>query len=160
MVKNVKKKDSVWIAQTADVVGNVTIGEESSIWYRAVVRGDIAPIEIGEGTNVQDGAVLHGSLGTPVTVGNCVTIGHNAIVHGCTVGNNVLIGMGAIVLDNAVIGDNCIVGAGSLVTKGKEFPAGSLILGSPAKAVRQLTQEEIKKTADNAMEYMVLKGLQ
>lgn len=160
MVKNIKKKDSVWIAPTADVIGNVTIGEESSVWYRAVVRGDVCAITIGEGSNIQDGAVIHGNFGHPVTIGNCVTIGHNAIVHGCTIGNNVLVGMGAIILDDAEIGENCIIGAGALVTSGKKIPSGSLVLGSPAKVVREVTKEEITKNADNAMEYMCLKNLQ
>ncbi len=160
MVKNIKKADSVWIAPTADVIGNVTIGEESSVWYRAVIRGDMCPITIGEGSNVQDGAVIHGNLGQPVEIGNCVTIGHNAIIHGCKIGNNVLVGMGAIILDEAQIGDNCIIGAGALVTGGKKIPAGSLVLGSPAKVVREVTREEIKRNADNAMEYMCLKNLQ
>lgn len=128
-------------AKSADVVGDVTIGEESSIWYGAVVRGDDEPISVGKRTNVQDCAVLHGAIGFPVNVGDNCTIGHSAIVHGCTVGNNVLIGMGSIVLNGAVIEDDCIIGAGAMVTEGKVIPKGSVVIGVN-KILRESTKEE------------------
>ena len=143
----------VYIAEGAKIVGDVTIGEDSSVWYNAVIRGDSNSITIGENTNVQDNAVLHTSHSHALKIGDNVTIGHGAIVHGCTVGNNVLIGMGAIVLDGAVVEDNCIIGAGALVTQNKVMPEGSLVLGNPAKVVRELTQEEIKSIQINADEY-------
>lgn len=143
----------VYIAEGAKIIGDVTIGEDSSVWYNAVIRGDSNSIVIGENTNVQDNAVLHTSHSHALTIGNNVTIGHGAIVHGCTIGNNVLVGMGAIVLDGAVVEDNCIIGAGALVTQNKVMPAGSLILGNPAKVVREITEEEKKAILENADEY-------
>ncbi len=132
----------VYVARTAVVVGDVEIGERSSVWYHAVLRGDINRIVVGHHTNVQDNAVLHVADAFPCRVGNWVTIGHSAIVHACTVGDEVLVGMGATILDGAVIGPQCIVGANALVTQRQEVPAGSLVLGSPAEAVRPLTPEE------------------
>jgi carbonic anhydrase/acetyltransferase-like protein (isoleucine patch superfamily) len=129
---------SSWVAPSADVVGDARLGREVGIWFGAVVRADNTPILIGERTNIQEGAMLHSDPDAPLIVGAGVTVGHHAILHGCTIGTNVLIGMGAIVLNHAVIGDNCLVGAGALVTEGKQFPPGSLIVGSPARAVRQL----------------------
>lgn len=156
-----KKPDKhIFIAKNATVVGDVRVGEDSSIWYAAVVRGDQAPITIGERTNVQDGSVVHVDIKTPTIIGDGVTIGHNCTIHGCDIGDNVLIGMGATVMNRANIPDNCIVGAGALVTQGKTFPEGSLILGSPAKAVRQLTDEEIQGIRDNAAEYVQLMDLE
>ena len=143
----------VFIAEGAKLIGDVTIGEDSSVWYNAVIRGDSNSIVIGENTNVQDNAVLHTSHSHALTIGDNVTIGHGAIVHGCTVGNNVLIGMGAIVLDGAVIEDNCIIGAGALVTQNKVIPMGSLALGNPAKVVRELKEEEKASIMRNADEY-------
>ncbi|RAP51799.1 MAG: gamma carbonic anhydrase family protein [Methanosphaera sp. rholeuAM270] len=140
----------------AKVVGDVTLNDNVSIWYNAVVRGDEAPISIDEGSNVQDNCVIHVSEGKPVTIGKNVSVGHGAIVHGCTIDDNVIIGMGAIILNGAHIKANCLVGAGALVTENKEFPEGSLIIGSPAKAVRQLNEEEIKGIYDNAAEYVNL----
>ena len=145
---------SVYIADGAKVVGKVEIGVNSSVWFNAVIRADLDSEKIGENTNVQDNAVVHTSKNFGVQIGNNVTVGHSAIVHGCTVGNNVLIGMGAIVLDGAVIEDNCIIGAGSLVTQGKLIPAGSLAFGNPAKVVRQLTDDEIRSITDNAISYI------
>ncbi|MES2339060.1 MAG: gamma carbonic anhydrase family protein [Pseudomonadota bacterium] len=127
-----------WVAPSADVIGDVDLGDEASVWFGAVIRGDNTPILIGARSNVQEGAALHSDPGAPLTVGSDVTIGHHAILHGCTVGARSLIGMGATVLNRAVIGEDCIVGAGALVTEGKVFPAGSLIVGSPARAVRTL----------------------
>ncbi len=144
---------SVFLASGAQVVGNVEIGENSSIWYNAVLRGDSHPIKIGKNTNVQDNAVLHVNLNQGLVIGDDVTIGHGAIVHACTVGNNVLIGMGAIVLDGAVIGDNCIIGAGALITQNKVILDGSMVYGNPAKIVRPLSEEEVLSVAESAKHY-------
>lgn len=143
----------VYLAEGAKIVGDVTIGEGSSVWYNAVIRGDSNPIVIGENTNVQDNAVLHVSHSHAMFIGDNVTIGHGAIVHGCTIGNNVLIGMGAIILDGAVIEDNCIIGAGALVTQNKMISSGSLAFGNPAKVMRQITEEEKDSILENANEY-------
>ena len=134
--------------------GDVTVGDDSNFWYGAVVRGDAAPVSIGEHTNVQDNAVIHGSIGHPVRVGDGVTIGHSAIVHGCTVGDNTLIGMGAIVLDDAVIGKNCIIGAGALVSGGTIVPDGSIWFGAPAKLHRQMREKDIEANRRNADHYV------
>ncbi|WP_448657961.1 gamma carbonic anhydrase family protein [Sphingomonas sp. CJ99] len=127
-----------WVAPSADLIGDVRLGDGASIWFGAVARGDNTPILIGARSNVQEGAMLHSDPGAPLTIGQDCTIGHHAILHGCTLGNRVLIGMGAIVLNNAHIPDDCIVGAGALVTEGKTFEPGTLIIGSPARAVRTL----------------------
>ena len=134
--------DSAYVASGAVVIGAVTLGPNSSVWHNSVLRGDINTIEIGEGSNVQDGSVLHLADDYGVKVGKYVTIGHMAMVHACTIGDECLIGMSATILDGAVIGEQSIVGAGALVTKGTQVPAGSLVLGSPAKVVRALTAEE------------------
>ena len=144
------------IAAEAVISGDVTIGENSSIWYFSVVRGDEAPVKIGCGTNIQENCTVHVSEGLPAVIGDGVTVGHNAVLHSCTVGNGSLIGMGAVVLDEAVIGENCLVAAGSLVTKGTVFPDGSLIMGSPAKIKRLLTEEEIQDMRQNAETYLEL----
>ncbi len=145
---------SVYIAPGAQVIGDVTIGAESSVWFNAVVRGDSSSITIGERTNIQDLCVLHVDRGHSLTIGDDVTVGHGAIVHGCTVGNRVLVGMGAIILNDAVIGDDCIIGAGALVTGGVTIPAGSLVLGSPAKVVRPVTEEQKRDTLANGAVYV------
>jgi carbonic anhydrase/acetyltransferase-like protein (isoleucine patch superfamily) len=132
----------VFIAKSAVVLGDVRMGDQSSVWYNATVRGDINYIEIGHHTNIQDNAVLHLADDYPCIIGNYVTVGHSAIIHACTIGNEVLVGMGAIVLDGAVVGDQCLIGAKALVTGGTKIPAGSLVLGSPAKVARALTAEE------------------
>lgn len=132
----------VYIARGAAVLGDVTIGDFSSIWYNAVVRGDINRIVIGHHTNVQDNAVLHLADDYPCLIGNYVTIGHSAIVHACTVGDECLVGMGAVILDGSVVGDQCLIGAKALVTNRSQIPAGSLVMGAPAKVVRALTAEE------------------
>ena len=147
---------SAYLAPTAIVEGDVNIGAASSVWHHTVLRADLAPITIGARTNIQDGAILHVSTEHPVLLGDDVTVGHGAIVHGCTVGSCSLVGMGAIVLDGAEIGDHCIVGAGSLVTKGKVIPNGTLALGSPARVVRKLRPEEYDELAHNAAEYVRL----
>lgn len=144
----------VYVAEGAKIIGDVTIGEDSSVWYNAVIRGDSNSIVIGENTNVQDNAVLHTSHSHGLKIGDNVTIGHGAIVHGCTIGNNVLIGMGAIVLDGAVVEDNCIIGASALVTQNKVMPEGSLVLGNPAKMVRVISEEEKASIIKNAKEYV------
>ncbi len=135
--------EPVFVAPGARVVGRVEIGPRSSLWYNVVVRGDVDVVKIGSGTNIQDGSVLHEDEGFPLLVGDNVTVGHNAVLHGCRVGDGVVIGMGAIILSGAKIGDNSVVGAGALVPQGKEIPPRVLALGSPAKVVRELTQEEI-----------------
>ena len=148
-----KKRTSdsdVLIAEGAVVVGDVTLAKGVSVWYNAVIRGDEAPIEVGENTNIQDGAILHARA----VVGSNCTVGHCAIVHGCTVGNHTLIGMGAILLDGAKIGDHCIVGAGALVTGKLDASAGSMVLGSPAKVVRPLTQAEMDSVDASVQEYL------
>ena len=144
MIKSAKLGKEVWVAKSADVVGNVEIGDESSVWYHATIRGDINQVKIGAGTNIQDGAVVHVDVKNPCIIGSMTSIGHNATIHGCTIGNRTLIGMGSIVLNGAKIGDNCIIGAGSLVTEGTEIPSGHLAFGSPARVIRELTPEEIE----------------
>lgn len=146
---------TAWIADTARVVGNVQLGAESSIWFGAVIRGDQAePVRVGERTNIQDGAVLHSDPGQPLTLGAGVTVGHLAMLHGCTVGDGSLIGIGAIVLNGAVIGKECLVGAGALVTEGKHFPDRSVIMGSPAKVVRTLDEQQVEGLRRNAQTYV------
>ena len=145
---------SVYIADGAKVVGDVEIGKNSSVWFNAVIRADSDNVKIGENSNVQDNAVVHTSKDFGVRIGDNVTIGHGAIVHGCTVEDNVLIGMGAIVLDGAVIEKNCIIGAGSLVTQTKVIPAGSLAFGNPIRVLRQLSDDEILSITDNAISYV------
>ena len=142
--------ENVLICEGARVAGDVTLAKGVSVWYNAVLRGDEGAITVGENTNIQDGAVMH----EETVVGRGCTIGHNAIVHGCTMGDNVLIGMGAVVLNGARIGDNCIVGAGALVTGKMDAPAGSMILGSPAKVVRPLTEAEIEGNRGSARGYL------
>lgn len=146
--------DTAWVADNAQVVGEVVLGEDSSVWFGVTVRGDTAPIVIGAGTNVQDGSVLHADEGMPLVLGERVTVGHQVVLHGCTVGDESLIGIGAVVLNGARIGRHCLVGAGALVTEGKEFPDGSMILGSPAKAVRSLTPEQIEGLRRSAAHYV------
>ena len=145
---------SAWIADSAQVMGNVDLAEDVSIWFGTVVRGDTDLITIGRGSNIQDGSVLHADEGKPLVVGENVTVGHKVMLHGCTVGDCSLIGIGAIVLNGAKIGRGCIVGAGALVTEGKEFPDGSMVIGSPAKAVRQLTPEQQQGLLNSAQHYI------
>ncbi len=135
--------DSAWVADSAQVIGKVDLEEDVSVWFGTVIRGDSEHIRIGRGSNIQDASVLHADAGVPLTLGENVSVGHQVMLHGCTIGDGCLIGIGAVVLNHAKIGRNCLVGAGSLVTEGKEFPDGSMILGSPAKVVRQLTPEQI-----------------
>jgi len=141
---------SIYIAPNATVVGDVALQENVNIWYGAVLRGDFGPISVGSGTNIQDNCVIHDAT----TLGKCCTVGHGAIVHGCTVGDYCLIGMGAIILNGAVLGDHCLVGAGAVVTGKTNAPAGSLLLGSPAKVVRQLSAEQMAELEADAAEYI------
>ena len=134
---------NAWVAPNATVIGDVHLGENTSVWWSAVLRGDTAPIHVGAGTNIQDGSVLHIDNGIPLQVGENVTIGHMVMLHGCTIGDNSLVAIGAIVLNNAVIGKNSIVGAGTLIPEGKTFPDGVMIMGRPGKVVRPLTDKEI-----------------
>ena len=146
--------DSAWVADSAQVIGDVRLAEDASIWFHATLRGDNDPITIGEGTNIQDGSVLHTDAGVPLTIGRHVTVGHMVMLHGCTIGDESLIGIGAVILNGARIGRHCLVGAGALVTEGKEFPDGSMILGSPAKVVRVLTPEQIEGLRASARHYV------
>lgn len=155
-----------WIAPSADVIGDVEIGEDCSIWFGSVVRGDVHYIKIGDRTSIQDLSMVHithhkkadRSDGSPTVIGSDVTVGHRVMLHGCTIENACLIGMSATILDNAVIGKESIVGASSLVTKGKVFPPRSLIMGSPAKRIRELTDEEVAELYASASRYVEFKN--
>ena len=143
-----------WVAENAQVIGNVRMGEDSSVWFGAVARGDTETITIGRKSNVQDLSVLHADVGSPLSIGDHVTVGHQVMLHGCTIGDNSLIGIQAVILNNAKIGRNCIVGAGSVVTEGKEFPDNSLIIGAPAKVVRTLDEAAAAKLRQSAEHYV------
>jgi carbonic anhydrase/acetyltransferase-like protein (isoleucine patch superfamily) len=143
-----------WVADNAQVIGNVELAADASVWFGVVIRGDNDPIRIGRNSNIQDLAVLHSDAGVPLTIGDNVTVGHQAMLHGCTVGDGSLIGIQAVVLNGAKIGRGCIVGAGSIVTEGKEFPDHSLIIGSPAKAVRTLDAERVEGLVRSATNYV------
>jgi carbonic anhydrase/acetyltransferase-like protein (isoleucine patch superfamily) len=140
-----KLGQGAWVADNAEVIGQVEMAENASVWYGCVVRGDTEKIRIGRNSNIQDGSVLHADFGVPLVIGDNVTVGHQVMLHGCTVGDGTLIGIQAVVLNNARIGKNSIVGAGSVVTEGKEFPDNSLIVGAPAKAIRALDAEQIAR---------------
>lgn len=154
--KNLYNGKHIFVARSADIIGNVSIGNDCSIWYSTVLRGDQSPICIGDRTNIQDGTIIHEDNAFETTIGSGVTVGHNCTIHGCTIDNDVLIGMGSIIMNGAHIRKNSIIGAGSLVTQNKSFPEGSLILGNPARVVRQLTDEEIEGIKENAEEYIKL----
>ena len=145
---------SAFVADSAQVIGQVSLGAEASVWFGCVVRGDTELISIGAGSNIQDASVLHADYGFPLQVGERVTVGHQVMLHGCCIGDETLIGIGAVVLNGARIGKHCLVGAGALVTEGKEFPDGSLILGSPAKVVRTLTPDQIEGLRASAQHYI------
>lgn len=145
---------SAWIAPNATVIGDVRLGANVSIWWNAVLRGDNDPISIGENSNIQDGSVLHTDEGVPMNIGANVTVGHLVMLHGCTIGDGSLIGIGSIILNRAVIGRNSIVGANTLIAEGKTFPDRVLIVGSPGKVVRELTDEEVAKLAGSAAHYV------
>ncbi len=147
--------DTAWVADSAQVMGNVELAADSSVWFGAVLRGDTEVIRVGRGSNIQENAVVHADIGFPVTIGENVTVGHQVMLHGCSIGDGSLIGIQAVVLNGAKIGKHCLVGAGALVTEGKEFPDGSMIIGSPAKVVRQLTPEQmagLDRSAENYVE--------
>lgn len=147
--------ESAFIEDSAQVIGDVVIGESSSIWFNATVRGDVNYIRIGDRTNVQDNCVLHVTKGThPLIIGNDITIGHNVTLHGCTIKDRCLLGMGSIVLDGAQVGEDAIVGAGALVTEGMIVEPGTLVVGVPAKAIRRLTDEELKRIKKSALNYI------
>ena len=161
MIKDFKSfkpqsQQDCFVAESADIIGQVIVEENANIWYNTVVRGDVEPIFIGNHTNVQDQVVIHVSHGFPAKIGAKVTIGHGAIVHGCTVEDHVLIGMGAIVLDGAYIEKNCIIGTGALIPPNKRIPSNSLVVGSPGKVVRTLTDEEIEHIEQSALGYVEL----
>lgn len=143
-----------WVAPTAVLVGKVRLDAGASVWFGAVLRGDNELIHIGPQSNVQDGCVMHTDMGWPLTLGMGVTVGHNAVLHGCTVGDHSLIGINAVVLNGAKIGNNCIIGANALIPEGKEIPDGSLVVGSPGKVIRQLTEEQQQKLKANAAHYV------
>ena len=143
----------VFVANSAQVIGDVEIGDFSSVWFNAVLRGDREKIRVGRYSNVQDGAVVHVSKGFPVEIGDFVSIAHNCVVHGCRIGSNSLIGMGAVLLNGVEVGENCLVGAGAVLTEGKRFPPRSLILGVPARVVRELGSEEMEAIKKNAEIY-------
>jgi carbonic anhydrase/acetyltransferase-like protein (isoleucine patch superfamily) len=145
---------SAWVADSAEVIGKVTLAVDASVWFGTVIRGDTDAITVGARTNVQDGSVLHADFGKPLVIGDDVTIGHKVMLHGCAIGDGSLIGIGAVVLNGAKIGRGCIVGAGALVTEGKEFPDGSMILGSPAKVVRELSAEQQSALRMSAAHYV------
>ena len=152
--KSLKSEGKNWIASNAIIIGDIVIKNDASIWFNVVLRGDIEKIEVGEGSNIQDGSVLHTDPGYPLTIGKGVTVGHMVMLHGCTIGDDTLIGIGSTILNNSKVGKNCIIGANTLVTENKIIPDNSLVLGSPGKVIRQVTQEEIDHIKENAKEYI------
>ena len=146
--------DSAWVADSAQVMGDVQLDENVSIWFNCTLRGDNDPITIGENSNVQDGSVLHTDTGYPLTIGANVTVGHKVMLHGCTIGDGSLIGIGSIVLNGAKIGKNCLIGANCLITEGKEIPDNSLVMGAPGKVVREISEDQAKALAGGAMHYV------
>ncbi len=158
MILNFKEKQphidpSCFIAPSADVIGEVVIGKASSLWFNATVRGDVSSIHIGEGSNIQDNTVVHCTIDVPVSIGDSVTIGHGAILHSCSIGDGCLIGMGSTILDGAVLAEETLVGAASLIPPGKTYPPKSLVMGSPAKFIRALTEIELQDMRENARQY-------
>ena len=146
--------EGAWVAESAEVIGKVELHKNANIWPKVVIRGDNDLIQIGEGSNVQDASVLHTDPGYPLVIGKQVTVGHQVMLHGCSIGDGSLIGIGAVILNGAKIGKHCLVGAGALVTEGKEFPEGSMIIGSPAKVVKDLTPEQITGIGQIAGRYV------
>jgi len=151
--KKIQNSGDNWVAPNANVIGDVTLEKNTSIWFNATLRGDIENIYVGEGSNVQDGSVLHTDPGYPLKIGKNVTVGHLVMLHGCTIGDNSLIGIGAVILNNAKIGKNCVIGAKSLITENKEIPDNSLVVGSPGRVIRKVTDEEVKAIKENAIRY-------
>jgi carbonic anhydrase/acetyltransferase-like protein (isoleucine patch superfamily) len=146
--------ETAWVAESAEVIGQVELGESASVWFGVVIRGDVETIRIGRNSNVQDNSVLHADHGQPLIIGADVTVGHQVMLHGCTIGDGALIGIQAVVLNGAKIGRNCIVAAGAVVTEGKTFPDGTLILGAPAKAVKEVTPEQLAHLKAGASHYV------
>ena len=146
--------ENFWIAPNAAVIGSVILKKNANIWFNTTLRGDNDPIIVGENSNIQDGSVCHTDDGMPLTIGNNVTVGHKVILHSCTIGDNSLIGMGSTILNNAKIGNNCLVGANTLITEGKVFPDNSMIVGSPGKVKRELTEQEIQIINLSALHYV------
>ena len=151
--KKIKNFGNNWVAPNASIIGDVSLEKNTSIWFNATLRGDIENIYVGEGSNVQDGSVLHTDPGYPLKIGKNVTIGHLVMLHGCMIDDNSLIGIGAVILNNAQIGKNCIIGAKTLITENKQIPDNSLVVGSPGKIVREIKDEEIKIITENAIHY-------
>ena len=145
--------DDFWVAPNATVIGNVTMEKDSSIWFQCTIRGDNEPITIGAGSNIQEHSVIHTDPGCPCIIGKNVTIGHMAMLHGCKIGDGSLIGIGAVILNKAKIGKNCIIGAKALITENKDIPDNSLVVGSPGKVVREVTEEEKKAVWENTKHY-------
>lgn len=150
----VQSDGDIWIAPTAVVIGKVKLGKKASVWWHVVIRGDNDPITIGEGTNIQDGSVLHSDPGFPVIIGDRVTVGHMAMIHGCTIGDGSLIGINAVVLNGAKVGKNCLIGAKALVTEGMEIPDNSMAVGAPAKVIREVKPEHIERMREGAESYI------
>ncbi len=148
------EEGSYWIAASADVIGKVRLEKNASVWFGAVLRGDNELIRVGEGSNIQDGCVLHTDVGSPLTIGRNCTIGHQAMLHGCVIGGNSLVGIGATILNNAVIGKNCLIGAHSLIPEGKIIPDNSLVMGAPGRVVRELDEAAIERLAKSAASYV------
>ena len=151
--KKIQNSGDNWVAPNATIIGDVKLEKNTSIWFNATLRGDIENIYVGEGSNIQDGSVLHTDPGYPLKIGKNVTVGHMVMLHGCTIGDNSLIGIGAVILNNAKIGNNCVIGAKSLITENKEIPDNSLVVGSPGRVIRKLTEDEIKAVKENAIRY-------
>ena len=151
--KKVKNSGNNWVAPSATVIGDVTLEKNTSIWFNSTLRGDVENIYIGEGSNIQDGSVLHTDPGYPLKVGKNVTVGHLVMLHGCSVGDNSLIGIGAVILNNAKIGNNCIIGANALITENKIIPDNSLVVGSPGIVIRKVTNKEINLIKENGIRY-------
>ena len=151
--KKPKNSGENWVAPNAVIIGDVTLEKNTSIWFNTTLRGDEDNIHIGEGSNIQDGSVLHTDIGYPLKVGKNVTVGHMVMLHGCSIDDNSLIGIGAVILNNAKIGKNCIIGAKSLITENKEIPDNSLVVGSPGRVIRKVTEEETKQILKNAEIY-------
>ena len=152
--KSLKSEGKNWIASSAVIIGDIVIKNEASIWFNAVLRGDIETITIGERSNIQDGSVLHTDPGCPLLIGKGVTVGHMVMLHGCTIEDDCLVGISSIVLNNVKIGKNCIIGANTLITENKVIPDNSLVIGSPGKVIRQVTKEEINHIKENANIYV------
>ena len=143
-----------WVAESASVLGRVTMHKDSSVWFGATVRGDNDPVVIGEGSNIQDGSVLHTDLGVPLTIGKHVTVGHLVMLHGCEIGDNSLIGIGSIILNHAKIGKNCLIGANTLITEGKVIPDNSMVMGAPGKVVREVSEQQLQAMLAGSHHYV------